>query len=208
MDEPQCTQGELFALAFKIGHLARDELAAPGGLGEFAQKRGDGIARGALRGGEDFKRDGEQGVPGKHGDPLAKDLVAGGATPAQIVVVHAREVVVDERVGVDAFHGAGGGQGRFQRAAAGLGCRKAEDGPQPFAARKERVAHGLVHGGGFDGGFGEESVERPIYQGAAVSEVVLQNHGEKRIRKSEERKSGMEEFRGSGTQERKEQNAE
>ena len=46
-----------------------------------------------------------QGITRQDGIRLAKLDMAGGFTPTQIVVVHGREIVVDQRVGVDALNG-------------------------------------------------------------------------------------------------------
>ena len=43
---------------------------------------------------------------GEHRHAFSVDLVRSGPAAAQIVVVHARQVVVNERVGVDALDGA------------------------------------------------------------------------------------------------------
>jgi len=174
----QVAQGKLLTFAFEVGDLPGNERPASGGLGKFLQKCGDGVTRGAFGCGEDFKRDGEQRVPGEDGDAFTEDLVAGGAAPAKVVVVHAREVVMDERIGVDALHGTRGRQGGFDGTAARFRCREAEDGPQPFAARKERVAHGFVDGSRFDGRFGEELVERAVHDGAACNKIILQDHAD------------------------------
>ena len=44
---------------------------------------------------------GEQAVAGEDRHVLAEHHVRGRAAPAQVVVVHRRQVVVDQRVGVD-----------------------------------------------------------------------------------------------------------
>ena len=55
---------------------------------------------------------GEQAVAGEYGDVFAELHVAGGQAAAQAVVVDGRQVVVDERVGVDELEGGGEGQHR------------------------------------------------------------------------------------------------
>ena len=69
------------------------------------------IARPAfgLRG--DFKRLRQQRVAREHGDAVAENLVVGWLAAAEIVVVHRRQIVVDERIGVDALDGARERQG-------------------------------------------------------------------------------------------------
>ncbi len=53
-----------------------------------------------------------QRVAGQHGGGLVVRLVHGRPAAAQVVVVHARQVVVDQAVGVDALQRAGGAQHR------------------------------------------------------------------------------------------------
>ena len=57
-------------------------------------------------GASDFKSLGEQRVAGEHRDAFAKHFVVGEFAAAIIVVVHRRKIIVDQRVGMDAFHGA------------------------------------------------------------------------------------------------------
>ena len=58
-----------------------------------------------------------------------------------LVVVERRQVVVDEREGVDELDRGGGGERLLELAARGLGRRQAEHGPDTLAA--ERVAERL-----------------------------------------------------------------
>ena len=91
------------------------------------------IARPAfgLRG--DFKRLRQQRVARQHGDAFAEDLVVGRLAAAEIVVVHRRQIVVDERVGVDALDGAG------QRQGVGFACRRRPRRPPGTSAGRIRL---------------------------------------------------------------------
>ena len=62
-------------------------------------------AGGAVEPGQHFKGAGLQRVAGQNGDGLAEGHVAGGLAAAQIVVVQSRQVVVDQRVGVQHLEG-------------------------------------------------------------------------------------------------------
>jgi hypothetical protein len=62
---------------------------------------------------------------------------------AQVVVVHRRQVVVDERHGVNHFESYSSRLGGIQRAAEHLGRGKAEHGAHSLAAGQQRVAHRL-----------------------------------------------------------------
>ncbi len=65
----------------------------------------DGRLGRALEAGQHLEGAGLQRVAGQDGDGLAKGHVAGGLAAAQVVVVEGRQVVVDERVGVEHLEG-------------------------------------------------------------------------------------------------------
>ena len=88
-----------------------------------------------------------QGVSRQHGQRLTVDLVVGGLAPAEVVIVHAGQVIVDQGVGVDHLHCAGGGHGvipvePFFPGQAGK--FQGQHRPQPLAAGEKAVAHSLV----------------------------------------------------------------
>ena len=84
-----------------------------------------------------------QGVAGQDRGRLVELLVTGGLAAPQIVVVHRRQVVVDQRIGVQEFDGAGGAQGG-QRADLEQRCAgQHEERAQPLAAAQARIAHRL-----------------------------------------------------------------
>src|SRR5690606_25111923 len=66
---------------------------------------------------------------------------------SQVVVVHARQVVVDERVRVDDLDGCTDAVDRLARPAERAKGRCAQDGPQAFAVAGERVANGVGKNG-------------------------------------------------------------
>ena len=162
VDVAQFGRGKFFAFAFQIRHLPGDELQRAGRLGDFQNQIAVRIARPALGLRGDFKRLRQQRVAREHGDAFAEDLVVGRLATAEIVVVHRGQIIVDERVGVDALHGAGERHGVGFAAATGFGGGEAERGAHAFAAGKERIAHGFVDGG-WPGFFGrQEFIERGI----------------------------------------------
>ena len=106
MDEAQLLFGRSQRLIFQIQLLAVDHAAA---ARTGSQRPGRPHIDGG-RGfdvGDDIKRLGQQDITGQHGRGLAKCLVAGGLAPAQVVVVHARQVIVDQRIAVQHLHGCG-----------------------------------------------------------------------------------------------------
>ena len=70
----------------------------------------------------------------------------GGAAAAQIVVVHRRQVVVDQRHGVHHLEGHRRWHGQGAVAACQLTGRQAEDRPQPLATSQQRITHRLAQG--------------------------------------------------------------
>ena len=102
---------------------------------------------------EQRERLGLQAVAGENRDAVAVDDVQRRPAAAQRVVVHRRQVVVDQRVGVNQFDRAGGRQRerRTPRPAASLSARatasaaaSVEHRPQTLAAGEDAVAHRLA----------------------------------------------------------------
>lgn len=83
---------------------------------------------------------------------------------------------MNERIGMDAFEGAGQRQGGADLAAASLGGRETEDRPQAFSAREETVTHRLVNGGGRRRCFRQKSIQGTVHLFLAGDEVGLQFH--------------------------------
>ena len=63
------------------------------------------VMGGAVEAGDGVEGEGLEGVAGEDGDGVAEDFMAGRFAAAEIVVVEGREVIVDERVGVDHLDG-------------------------------------------------------------------------------------------------------
>ena len=128
MDVAQLRAVDAAAFGFKIGHLAGDQFLAARGGGDFTEDFAKIITLRALDLGGNLERNGQQRVTGQDGNAVAKNLVAGRAAAAEVVVVHAGEIVMDERIGVDAFDGAG------EREA-----RRSILPPQASAAARQRI---------------------------------------------------------------------
>ena len=96
----------------------------------------------------------EQPVAGEDGHGLAEADVARGLAAAEVVVVHRRQVVVDQAVGVDQLDRGGEREDRLARSwSSALGGGEREHRPDALAAREQRVAHRLLEalGGGLRG---------------------------------------------------------
>ena len=81
--------------------LAADHAPHAGRRDELGERGEDAIGFAGLALGEEADRLGEQAVAGEDRDVLAVDDVRGRPAAAQLVVVHRRQVVVDQRIGVD-----------------------------------------------------------------------------------------------------------
>ena len=93
------------------------------------------------------ERLGEQAVAGQDRHVLAERDVAGRLAAAKPVVVHRREVVVDQRVGVDHLDRRGEREHLVRRAADRLGRGEREHRPDALAAGEQRIAHRLLEAG-------------------------------------------------------------
>jgi hypothetical protein len=120
---------------------------------------------------------GQKAVTCEDSDSFAINAVVCGATPTEIIVVHAGEIVVNEGVGVNAFDGASGGNCKGLFSANGSSGGEAEDWAKAFASSKKTVAHGTVNEGRI-GLKGDELIEGFFDQGKAGFPEGLWVHGE------------------------------
>jgi len=82
---------------------------------------------------------------GEDGGGLVEGAVTGGAAAAQVVVVHRRQVIVDQRIGVNHFHRAGCRQGVCRIAADGFAGSQTQRRSNSFTAGHQRILHGFVN---------------------------------------------------------------
>ena len=104
---------------------------------------------------EQFKSLGLQAVAHQQRSCFVVFNVAGRPATAQDIVIHARQVVMHERVGMDQFHGAGDDFQSFRCAVRQLAGGKCEQGAHAFASAQAGVAHGLMQASG-NGLFGRQ----------------------------------------------------
>ena len=119
-------------------------------LGEHPAAAGRG--GGGKAADEGLEGKGLEGIAAEDGRRLVVRPVAGGATTAEIVVIHRRQVVMNERVGVDHLHRDGCSRRRLPDlggGSLGSGWRAGPGGPQhegraeTLSRREERIAHRL-----------------------------------------------------------------
>ena len=89
------------------------------------------------------RRPAHGGVAGEHRGRLVECLVHRRLAAAQVVVVHARQIVVDQRVDVDASIAAPARRARSRGDLEQPRGRDREQGPKPLAAADRRIAHRL-----------------------------------------------------------------
>lgn len=132
------------AFGHEIQHLAARHSPKTG----RARQRGDelhsngGLGMG-LRSRQDVKGERQQAVAGQNGRRLVERLVCGRPSPAQVVVVHGWQVVMQERIAVDALQGSAGHQSALTGNPEQARAFDHEKGAEPFAAAKAAVAHGF-----------------------------------------------------------------
>jgi len=177
VDVAKLGEGYGFALALKICNLSGDELERTGGASQLVHQGAMRIALGGLRLSKDLEGAREKRITGKNGDPFAENLVAGRLAAPEIVVVHCWQIVMDERVGVDALDSASCWQGIGQTTATGLGGGGEQDRAHPFAAGEERVTHRLVERGGLGGLPGQKPVQGTINRSGARVEIARKVKG-------------------------------
>ena len=134
----------------EIERLALRHALPAAGLGQQQDQLGanGGIGMGA-RVAQDLEGQRQKGVAGQDGGRLVEGDVQGRAPAAQRVVVHRRQVVMHQRVAMDAFERAGGGKRVVFLDAEQSRRFDQKKGPQPLAAAKRRIAHGLAEPGLF-----------------------------------------------------------
>lgn len=135
---------QVLAHAQHVDHLAAHHAPRARGQGQPGdQFRADVAVRMGVRMGQDLERRGLQRVARQHRGHLVIGDVDRRLPPPHLVVVHARKIVVDQAVGVDALKRAGRPQdvGLVQvEHPAGL---EREEGAQALARPQRRIAHRL-----------------------------------------------------------------
>ncbi|MNT39296.1 hypothetical protein D3C72_1755270 [compost metagenome] len=125
--------------------------------------------------GEDLEGQALQAVAGEYGAGFVEGLVGGRLAAAQVVVVHRRQIVMHQRVGVDQFDRASRRIGLRRFAAQGLAGGIHQQRAHPLAAVEHAVAHGLVEARQFRPGWFEQAFQRRI-DAALALRLVGRDH--------------------------------
>ncbi len=86
---------------------------------------------------EGFKREGEEVVAGEDGGCFVILFVEGFLAAAVVVIIHAREIIVDEGIGVDELESAGGIERVFKWNFEHFGCGDDKEGADSFSGSKQ-----------------------------------------------------------------------
>ena len=110
--------------------------------------------------GEDLERQRQQRVAGKHRRRLVKGLVNGRLAAPEIVIVHAGQVVMDQRITVDALERRRRAQQAFLGGPEHRACFKHEERAHPLAIGEGGMAHGAHQVGFRTAGRRNQLIER------------------------------------------------
>ena len=139
------SETELAGLRRQVDRLAAGHPVRAGGARERAGERRAHARVRMPRGRRDrLESERQQRIADQDRRRLVEGDVAGGLAAPEIVVVHRRQVVVDEGVGVHHLDGGGGVDRPRARHVEEVGAREDQEGAQPLAAGEERIAHRLV----------------------------------------------------------------
>ncbi|MCY1450678.1 hypothetical protein D9M71_675040 [compost metagenome] len=103
---------------------------------------GVGIAQARVEQGAE--RQALQPIAGEDRAGFIEFLVRSRLAATQVVVVHGRQIVVHQRIGVDQLHRAGRAIGLLGLAAQGFARSVGQQRAHPFAAVHHAVAHGFI----------------------------------------------------------------
>ena len=112
-------------------------------------------------------------IPGQHGRRFIEGEVHGRLAMAQLVIVHAGQIVMDQRIGVDRLDGAGGPHGGRAVHSIHLGRRREQQGAHALAPADRGIAHRLDQSGAAVIGHRQQFVECRIDLGLDVRETGL-----------------------------------
>ena len=115
--------------------------------------------------GQDLEGDGQQRVARQHRRHLVKGDMGGGTAAAQIVIVHAGQIVMHQasRCAAPRWRRRPARHARIIHPEQPRRMQH-QEGPQPLAARHDGIAHGLLHPGLAARGLGQDRVQGRIHQ--------------------------------------------
>ena len=110
---------------------------------------------------------------------LTEDFVARGPSPSQVIVVQRREIIVDERIGVQHLErGAQVFNSRWKGSGDHPSGFQAQNRPQALAARENTVPHGLMNRHGMLRGWRQQAFQGRVSQRTAGLQCVIEHDAE------------------------------
>ena len=123
-----------------------------------------------------------QGIARKDGGGLVVGPVAGWAAASEVIVIHRRQVIVHQGVGVDQLHRTGGPIQAVRFCPQGLAGGVHENRTYPLAATQRGVAHGAVQIRGLGGCRWQPTVQRTFDALPAVAQKDLKSRVKRHLR--------------------------
>ena len=135
-------KGSASAFSFQIERLPSRHAARPGSTREAQNKLRShfGVFMRRLIG-HHVESERQKAVACKNGCRFVKSLVDGRASAPQIIIIHSRQIIVDERVAMHHFNRAGAAQHPLVRNAEQKSGLQGKKGPKALAAAKAGVLH-------------------------------------------------------------------
>jgi len=97
---------DTLAFAFEVGNLPADHtFHGASSAAHFLENRESALSRRRTFA-DDLKRQGEQSIAGEDCGGFAKLFVARGLSAAEVIVIQSRQIVANQRIGVNEFDGA------------------------------------------------------------------------------------------------------
>ena len=134
---------------------------------QFGADEGIGVSRGI---GENLERQRVEAVARQDRGRLVESLVDGGFAASEIVIVHRRQIVMNQRIDMDAFERERGAAGAIPIHPEQPRGGEDEQRPQALAAADRRMAHRPVEIGAGIVGDRQQLVEPPIDIGGYIGE--------------------------------------
>jgi hypothetical protein len=142
----QLYQIEGFTRRLQVDGLSAGHASGAAGAGQGLQHSQARLCIGlhGFTAAEGLEGEGLQGIPHQNGSGLVIGLVAGGLVASEIVVIHRRQVVMHQGVGVDQLDGGCRAVESLWLDANRLACGIDQDRANSFAAAEGRITHRLV----------------------------------------------------------------
>ena len=126
--------------------------------------------------GQHLERERQQRVARQDRHGFAEDFMAGELAAAVVVIIERRQIVVDQRVGVDELERAGGGGGAVDGIGDGGRGREAEQRADALAAGEQAVAHGAMDGRRRDRFGRDQAVEFAVHDLLLAGQKFAEAH--------------------------------